>query len=324
VLVIVVIAPDAALTVIARLNPGPYQTQTAVANATTAAEQAWLATVEHNDRQATLAAFNLQETQFAVQDAQSALQATQFAIQLRGTRAALDSMGSALDQTATYVAQASVNDPSIIATALVPTAQPIYTDGFANPAAGISAIDDRFAAGIDGLVWLYDPAGWSVQNGALTAQQGGWMLSQRSDFGSYVIEVAFEPPPDGRGDSYILLNVRSGALEDGQVALYLGEADRAISYAGLYYFTHNLPDGRFNWGQLRPITSLDEGLNIPRPGRATGYYLRVEVRANTFAVYLEDVPLFDMQLTGASTGGAVGLALPAGSRLHHVRVTPLQ
>ncbi len=299
---LVVLYPGALMALVAQVNPAPHQTETAVAAASQTAARIQAATLEANMMQITLDAVHLQNTQLAIQNTRIDMENTHAALQWQGTRAALDNQVHAIDQTATAAAHSlGAPPPTWVITAEVPDLP----------------IDDYFNAGINDAVWRHDPARWLVQGTALTALEGSWLLSQRADFEFYTLMVTFTPPSGARSDSYILLNVREG--DAGQIALHLGEADGALADAGLYYFTHSTADGRFAWEELRPVPNgQTAGLSV----RAPSCTVRVEVRRSRFAAHANEIPLIDLYIPDASTGGAVGVVLPTGAQLDHIRVTP--
>lgn len=290
----------------------------AVANAET------LAALQNREallnQSATQAAVDGQATQ-AAQDAESARQATQAAVDFAGTQAAFDRQATqaeiqfqgtqaALNRDATAVALGFATAPPDTLPTFAPPPTPLFSEGFAQ--------------GIDGGLWNSSSIGdWDVgSDGALIAREtGAWLLTQRDYMNGYGFVTEFFPlqGTTQAGFYYVLLNVTPGA--DGGVAVEVFHDGAQVTAVSLYAMTANALNGPLWESPLvevaRAATSFTPPDGLLR--------VQVEVRGATdsrVVVYLDGTAVLDVTLPEALPVGAVGVSLPAGTRLEQLTLLP--
>ncbi len=303
------------------LFPNAGQTQTAEALHILQTQQALQATAQANAQRGTQGALDLQGTQSALNATQAALnqagtqsaidaiaartatvqairqQATLDALELQGTQAALNLAGTqaGLDVQSTLAELQGSNPTQVIEDQALATPTPTMR-------ASAASIDDDFSEGISPGVWNFGIDDWTVQAAGLRANaENSRLLTQRTDFTDYTLEVWFTPP-NRESDIYLYHSVSGGT-----------------SWAvGLDYN-----------GTAVNRVALSSGVNTPLETlRATSaqvidaetFQVRLQISATQLTVTVNNQLLIDTPLTAVAPG-AVGVVLPLGATLERVVIT---
>lgn len=253
-------------------------------------------------QQSTQAAINFEGTQIAFSRI-----ATQVELDYQGTQAAL-----ARDATAAVLAFAtSTPAPDAILSQTPPatiTAEPLFVDGF--------------ATGVDTGLWeISAAADWSLdQTGNLAAaRSGAWMLTQADDLEGYRIEASLLPlrGSANAADYFVLLNTPAAADERGALTLRLSYNGQRLTAAGIYRFTRGQVTE--DMGLLNRGLSAVQAVQL-QTDSSDQLDIRVEMRDGRVVVVVNEELLLDTTLESSPPPGAVGLQLPAGTRVLRVVV----
>lgn len=177
-------------------------------------------------------------------------------------------------------------------TAVPPSATPTSTPAPTLPSVtGLIIADDTFENGINGDHWIYFPDDWIYAGNRLLTARTTCLISKRQDLSRYTLEVWLIS--EGNSFNYAIQLNQTGGV--GGVQALIGFAnDEAGGY--LQDRGRTLPASHFTL-PLLPASLAD------------GLYLRADVDANRFQVYVESTRVIDIQPLSAPTAGSAGICI---------------
>ena len=278
------------------------------------------------DVNSTISAFSIQRTQIA-RDAiatetaianQNAQQATQSALEFQATQAEFDRLATQselnyqstqayLNQNATAIALGFATAPAGSGELVdaSPPPSPVFNEGFS------SNVESGFWS-------LSAPSDWRLdEREQLIAQRNGaWIVTQRTDFDNYAVNVTFQPPIVAESYQYILLNTTEST---GGLTLELYFSGGNLSAIGLYQITPNqINEATYlsaqNKNALHAIqTSIPIGDTVN---------VQVDIRNGRIGVFINASAIMEVTLTSMPPAGAVGAYLSESTRLEGIEVLP--
>lgn len=217
----------------------------------------------------------------------------------------------------------SVSAPPVQA----PTSAGIVAQPTLTPAPAIFpgrvVIDDTFVNGISDAVWEYEPSQWGKIGTTLTSLgNNAWLITRQSDFENYVVEVWLDNVQT-YGYTYFGLNLRDNAGVDVGVRLDL---NNETLFGALYTSNTTWFKNIQAYARNRQIITGSEVSNLRAPNMDLddGLYVQIQVRGNQFIIQVEGQEVLTMQPFDASTKGAIGIMIPAQTRIQRVRITLLE
>ena len=274
----------------------------------------------------TLSAFSIQRTQIA-RDAiatetaianQNAQQATQSALEFQATQAEFDRIATQselnyqstqayLNQNATAIALGFATAPAGSGELIdaSPPPPPLFNEGFS------SSVENGFWS-------LSSPSDWRLDDREhLIAQRNGaWILTQRTDFANYAVNVTFQPPIVSESYQYILLNTNDST---GTLTLELYFSGGNLSALGLYTITPNqITEATYLSAQNKNALHAVQ-TNIPIGDTVN---VQVDIRNGRIGVFINASATMEVTLTSMPPAGAVGAYLSENTRLEGIEILP--
>lgn len=294
-------------------------------------------TADANDLRATQNVYNARATQEALHNQQALL--AQTATRMMGDALAAQSLAAqqatlaALDRIQARSQEVTEAAPALLATQTAfaalnmpaPTGSPTPQPTPSTPATApplyipLTRVEDDFSRGLTRRVWDFAPSDWDMaRNRVLTAvQDRAWLLTRRSDFTTYTLEVFFTPPPTPGEMAFVLSLEPAGH----SLAVRLVSDGQAVTQASLLNFSADRLRHRQtlleDQGAFITAAPLD---GLPLSGGLV--FARIEVTETGVRVYINDRQALDAQLLEPPGPGAVGIQMPQETRVQLVSITP--